>query len=122
MFLGSFGVMVQPKLKAKFCAIVMAYSPFAEKHSLAFKIEKGLEKWVHILNMAIVDGVRYYLPIYGLTGVCAIVGIGNTRDEAAEECKEHCEGISADSLDIKTSALDDAIKVTKEGEKFGIPF
>ncbi|MHB8483274.1 MAG: hypothetical protein ACYDBV_11175 [Nitrospiria bacterium] len=116
------GNLVEPELEFKYGAIAIMNSEFAIKNMLPIKVPEKKKKWVKIMNWAIIDNEWYSVPLYGLAEFGAVVGLGNTLDEAIKACKENCEGIEADLLDIDIDSLDKAVKVIQEGLKYGIAF
>ena len=122
IYYGSQGILVNPKIKFKYGVVAIMNSAFAEKNSLAFKIKEDSEKWVKIMNMCIVGGVRYSLPIYGLDEIGAVIGLGHTLEHAITECKKHAEEVNADSLEIEIASLDKVFDTIKEGRKYGVMF
>ena len=116
------GQIIKPIPTALYVAIVIIYSDFATYNQVSIRIPKGKERWVKLMNYYIVDGEPVVLPIYGLSEIGAVVGIGMTKDEAINNCKKNAEGIEGDSLDIDVDVFNEADKTLKEMEKYGLKF
>jgi hypothetical protein len=116
------GNLIEPDIEFKYGAIAIMNSEFAIKNMLPVKVPEDKKKWVKLINWATIDDEWYSLPVYDMEEFGAVVGLGNTLEEATQACKSNCEGIEADSLDIDIDSLDKALKVIEEGRKYGITF
>ena len=119
-YYGAQGIMIQPKLKAKWGAIAIINSDFAKNNGIRFDVDEKIKDWLFVMNLCIIDGQICSLPIYGLSEIGAVVGIGNTMDIAIAECKKHAEGISGYQLEIDTASLDKAKEKIIEARKYGV--
>lgn len=122
MYEGAKGNLIEPKFNAKYGAIAIIESEFAENNWLPIDIPENIKDWVMIMNKCVVDGIAYSLPIYGLSEVGAVVGVGNTLDEAIENCKKHAKEIKGYKLNIETLSFDEAKKTIEKAKNFGINF
>ncbi len=123
MYYGAQGIMVQPKFNSKYCAILIIKSDFAEDNIMPIKVSKEVRPYTYIMGLAVRDN-----EWYSLTNKCwggefgAIVGTGNTQEEAIKNCKKHVEGIQGDSLEIDVDALDKASQELRDMRKIGVMF
>ena len=121
---GANGELVQPKIKARYCAQVTMSSEFASKSEVAFEFPESIRKFVKIKNVAKSEGVYYYIPNKDskIESIGSIIGLGNTLDEAIEQCKKNVEQVKAFRLEVDTHALDDGKAETDKSKDFGISF
>ena len=121
---GANGELVEPKIKARYCAQVTMCSEFASQSEVAFEFPESIRRFVKIKNVAKADGIYYYIPNKGskIETIGAIVGLGNTLEEAKEHCKKNAEQVKAFRIEIDTHALDEADEQIAFGNKLGINF
>jgi hypothetical protein len=119
---GAGGKLIEPKPRAKYGAIAIINSEFAVNHWLSLKIPKDVERWVKIMNMCKVDGDIYSIPLFHLSEIGAVVGIGDTAKEAIEKCKEHADQVEGDGVEIDTDTLDTALSTLKDAIEYGVAF
>ena len=122
MYEGAKGNLVEPKFNSKYVAIAIMESEFAENNWMPIDIPKNVKDWTMIMCSCKIDGVTYALPIYGLSEIGAVVGTGETLDEAVENCKKHAEKIKGYKLSIETLSFDEAKQTIDKGRKYGILF
>jgi hypothetical protein len=122
MYEGAKGNLIEPKYNSKYGAVAIIESEFAEENWMPIQIEEDAKKWIKIMNMCVIDGITYSLPIYGLSEIGAVVGTGNTLQEAIDNCKKHADQIKGYKLTVETLSFDEAEKVIEEGKKFGVMF
>lgn len=120
LYYGAQGKLIQPKLKGVWGAIAIINSDFAAHNSLRLTLDKKIEPFVYIMNMCVVDEQICTVPKYGLSEIGAVVGYGDTLEQAISECKKHAEGISGYQLEIDTAALDKAKDTIVEGRTYGV--
>lgn len=119
---GAKGNLIAPKPKARYGAVAIINSSFAENNSVAIKIPKQNRQYVKILCLAERDGEAFALPLYHIDEIGAVIGMGDSPEAAVEQCKKHAEGIEGDQVDIEIDALDKAIDTFKEARRYGIEF
>lgn len=122
---GANGELIEPEIRARYCAQATMTSEFAAQSELAFEFPDSIRRFVKIKNVCKADGVYYYIPNKGskITTVGAIVGLGSTKEEAVENCKKNASEVKAFQLEIDTYALDEAIEETQKANKdFGFNF
>ena len=57
-----------------------------------------------------------------MTEIGDCIGIGDTIEEAVENCKKHAEEVEGFDIKIHAEALPEALNEIKNGEKHGITF
>lgn len=119
---GAKGNLVVPKAKAKYGAVAIINSDFAAKNWLALDVPEKVRPYTFIMNMCMYKNEIYTVPVYELSEIGAVVGIGNTMEEAIKMCKANAEQIKGDSLEIDVDSLDKATETFKEARSYGIIF
>ena len=106
--------------KAAYLAEVILYSKWHCTHEINVKFPKKYRQFVKLKNHTIRDGEYYCIP-NGNDGVFgAVVGWGNTKEEAIKKVCEVAESIEADEYHFDCSVFDEAEEAVQAGEKFGI--
>ncbi len=114
IYYGAQGKIIVPKLKAKYGAVAVINSDFAVKNWISLDIPEDARQWVKIMNMCVINDEIYSVPLYGLSEIGAVIGIGNTPEEAIENCKKHADQIKGDSVEIDVDAVEDACEELRE--------
>ena len=117
---GAQGKVVEPILTAKWGAIAIINSDFASRNWMPLMIENDAKDYVFLMNKCIKDTIPYVVPQQGLSEIGAIVGVGNTLEEAIEMCKKHADLCKGYQLEIDIASLDKAKDIIKEGAKLGV--
>ena len=121
---GSMGDLVEPVWRAKYAALAIIKSAFAEERWCPVSVDPKVEQWVKWRNHAVIEGQSYIVPTEGVR-MCEIgdvVGIGETIEEAINACKEHAEGVQGFDIKISAEALPEALNEITNAEKHGIIF
>lgn len=106
---GSEGKLVDPVSKYKYGAEILIHSSWADKNWQPIDFPKSIRPFVKLRNAAKINGEYYVIPqSIGLPEVGAVIGMGNTKEEAIEQAKEHAKQISGYYIDIPEQALDKA--------------
>jgi len=87
------------------------------------QIPDDIRRWVKIYNVCKVDDT-YAIPTYphSCDAVGAVVGIGDTIEEAIDQLKEHVEKLKDQPVSVKMEALYEAIEAVKKAENKGLEF
>lgn len=120
---GSAGTMVTPKPLAKYAAMAMMHSAWADGNWMPVDFKKSDRQWIKFRNLTIIDGRHYAVPLSsGLPEIGAVVGIGNTLNEAMERVKEVAKNVEGYILDIKIADFDPTLQTLDEAKKYGVGF
>ena len=120
---GAEGVLVTPKVKAKFGALAIINSEWAVSDWLAVHYPKAMDDFVKLRFHTRVGDKNYVVPqSIGIPDVGCVVGTGDTLEKAIEQCKERGKEVKGFQVSVNYGALDKAVEVVKEGKKFGIDF
>lgn len=121
---GAEGKLVKPEQVANFGVEVIIKSPDADPEEWKLvQISDEVRPWVKLHNWARIEGKDVICPQeFPLKEFGAIVGIGQTLEEAIKNVKEHCEGVKSDAVEFKTDSIEEGLKEILEAEELGIDF
>lgn len=120
---GAEGILVQPKWKYKWGAVVIIHSEWAEKHDQPIYFPEEIKEYVKLRNSSKIKGTYYVIPQEAeLKEIGGVVGVGNTQEEAIEMCKTNCEQVKGYGLVLKSDALDVSSEELEKVEQLGIKF
>lgn len=121
---GANGDIVEPEWNSKYGAIAIIKSPFAEERWTPVSVDPKVEQWIKWRNACNIEGQTYIIPTEGvrMTEIGDCIGIGDTIEEAIENCKKHAEEVEGFDIKIHVEALPEALKEIENGEKNGITF
>lgn len=123
MWAGAAGQIVDLNPVAEFGVEIMIHSSWADANWQAIHFPDEIRSFVKLRNLTKIDGQYYVVPQeVGLPEVGAVVGIGDTLDDAIEMAKEHCAQVKGYFIECKTESIDEALNQIKKGEEFGIEF
>jgi hypothetical protein len=121
---GAEGIVVEPKPAAKWGVEVILKSPWAKEHTLPIDFDPKYTDQIKIYNCAVIDGRRYSVSQNeDMAEVGAVVGWGDTLQEALDHCSEAGETIKAYGVSFKLGGADEATAQMEKLEELGInPF
>lgn len=121
---GADGKLVEPVMAAKWGVEVILKSSWAEKNHLHVSIPKEFENFVKLYNTCMVDGKRYVIPQdEEMSEIGAVVGYGETIEDAIEMVEEIGKSIEAYGLKFGLGPVDAAKEQIEEIEEIGVsPF
>ena len=106
---GSNGVLVEPKAIAKFGVEIIMKSDWAKTNWQPISFDHKWRKNIKIFNPAMVNGEYYAVPQdEDMAEIGAIVGWGNTLDEAIEMAYEAADTVSGYGIKIPRGSIDEA--------------
>lgn len=117
---GAEGKIIEPIPAGKFGAEILIQSAWVEHNWQAVDFPKEIRDNVKLRNFCMIDGKYYVIPLSGMSGIGAVVSIGNTMDEAIKKCKEYAKQIQGYGLEIHEDSLDDANDEIEKAKKFGV--
>jgi hypothetical protein len=121
---GANGFLVEPVWRAKYGALAIIHSSFAEERWCPVSVDPKVRQWVKWRNYAEIEGQGYIIPTEGVR-MCEIgdvIGIGDTIEEAIEACQEHAEGVKGFGLHVNTDAVIEALNEIHNAEENDIIF
>ncbi len=119
---GSVGEMTEPNATAQYGVCAMIHSAWATKNWLPIRFPESIRRFVKLRNHCRIDNVDYFVPQpdSDLPEIGAVVGLGNTLEEAKQHLMDNAEQVEGYDLDIKTSCIESAEQEIEEAKKYGI--
>jgi hypothetical protein len=111
-----------PKMKheKKYAAQIMLHSDWLVKNWVPVSYPKGISQFVKLRNNCFIGKDEYCLPFDEEKTLGAIIGLGDTKEEAIEECKSNVEEFWGEQVHYKIEAFDEILEAIKCGTQFGI--
>jgi hypothetical protein len=104
---GANGIVIEPEPVAKFGCEIMLHSSFADKGWQKISFPEDIRDRVKIRNACCIEGNYYAIPqAVGLPEIGAVVGLGETQEEAMQDATEIAEQVTGYYLEAKMGALD----------------
>jgi hypothetical protein len=104
---GADGILIEPEFKSKWGAELLLISEWADQNWQHISFPEAIRENVKLRNMTMIEGEYYVIPQWtGSPEIGAVVAMGDTADEAIEECKRLAEMVDGHSLDKPIDALD----------------
>lgn len=113
------GIIVPLKSKYKFVCQLQVCSSWAEREPLAIEFDEKYRQYVKLKHWAVKDTkygkVDYFIPATKpLTSACAVVGMGQTMDEAIKMCCKVTDTLKGKGLEYRKEALYEAKEVVEK--------
>ena len=106
---------------AKWAAMVNVHSPWLGSGNWCpVSYPKEVAQWVKLRNNTIIGGREYCLPFDKEATLGAVIGLGNTQDEAIEKCLENLEEFWAHKMFAKEESFEKAKEAMRAGKRFGL--
>lgn len=125
---GAAGESVPIEYRAKFGAEAMIYSDWAHKHWMTVKVTEEVQPYVNLFNsLNLGKEIEAVIPSFQDLAVIgneigSVIGLGDTLEEAIEECREHAKGIEGMGLDIQTNSFESLLPQIQEAQEKGMKF
>jgi hypothetical protein len=118
---GANGIVIEPQATAKYGAEIMLHSSWADKGWQPVSFPDELRDRVKLRNATKIDGVYYAIPqACGLPEIGAVIGLGDTLQEALDDAVDNAKQISGYYLDAKMGAIDDIKEQCEKLEELGL--
>lgn len=109
------GIVVQLTSKYKYACQLQIHSSWAEEEPVAIEFPEKYRQWVKLKHWTVKETeygkVDYFIPnSKKLSSVAAVVGVGQTMDEANDMCKKIASTLKGKGLEYRKEALDEAKK------------
>ena len=118
---GAQGILVEPVCKAKWGAELLIHSEWADKNWQAIDFPEEHREHYKFRNLTIMDGRYYVVPqSVGLPEIGAVLGLGDTMEEAITQCKEMADQVEGHFIEIYPDSLDGAQEEVAKLKEFGI--
>jgi hypothetical protein len=118
---GAGGECVDPVCPAKFGAEIMIHASFAENDYQQIEFPEEYRRYIKLRNAIKVDGEYYIMPQpVGMPEVGAVIGWGDTIQEAFSEAREVAESIEGYTVEFHEGSLDKAEAELETAKDLGI--
>jgi predicted RNase H-like HicB family nuclease len=118
---GAQGFMIDPIVKHAYGVEALIHSSWADKNWQKITFPPEYRNNIKLRNACVIDGCYYAVPqSVGLPEIGAVVGEGDTMEEAIEQVKKIAQTISGHYVEIKIESIDKALEQFNELKKFDI--
>lgn len=119
---GAHGEVVAPQREYKFGVEAMIHSAWSDKNWQAISFPDEVRQFVKLRNHTRILGKDYVVPLdTSLPEIGAVVGVGNTIEEAVAHLTENASKIDGYFIEIKLDSISKALHEFEEANKAGIP-
>ena len=121
VYYGALGYVIDPIVEHKFGAEALIHSSWADKNWQEVYFPSKYKDNVKLRNACKINGRYYCAPQHvGLAEIGAVVAVGDTLQEAIDECKKIAEKVTGHYIDIKLDSFDKANEEFEKLSKMGI--
>jgi len=122
--LGANGELVEPVWRAKYGALAIITSDFANERWCPVSVKPEDRQWIKWRNYAEIEGQGYIVPTDGvkMPEIDDCIGIGDTPEEAIKACQEHAEAVSGFNVVVNSDSIIKALNEIETAEEEGILF
>lgn len=118
---GANGALIDPKPIAKYGAEVLIHSSWADRNWQPIEFPAEYRRQIKLRNGTKINGRYYVIPqAVGLPEIGAVVGWGNTMEDAFNMCREIAETVEGYYITVPCEALDEAKEQVALTEKYGL--
>jgi hypothetical protein len=104
---GAEGIVIEPEFRAKWGAEVLLISEWADQNWMHVSFPDNIRENVKLRNFCRIEDQYYVIPQWtGSAEIGAVVALGDTPDQAIENCKKIAEQVEGHLLDKPVDALD----------------
>jgi hypothetical protein len=104
---GAEGIVIEPEFRAKWGAEVLLISEWADQNWMHVSFPDKIRENVKLRNFCRIEDQYYVIPQWtGSAEIGAVVALGDTPDQAIENCKKIAEQVEGHLLDKPVDALD----------------
>ncbi len=106
---GAQGIVVEPEYRARWGAMVMLNSEWAEDNWQQVRFPDAIRERVKLHNATVIDGEYYVIPHSdGRSQIGAVIGMGDSAQAAIADCEKAAEQVKGLDLKMPTQALEQA--------------
>jgi hypothetical protein len=118
---GAHGTLVEPDFIGKWGAEMLLHSAFADQNWLAVEYPKSIAENVKLRNWCRIEGKDYVAPQWtGMPEVGAVVALGDSLEDAIENCQEVGRKVEGHYLEVYSNAFDSAQEQIDKLKEYGI--
>jgi hypothetical protein len=125
IYAGARGEIVDPDWEYKYGALAIIKSDLSADEWAEVEVDPNVKQWVKWRNYSEIDGHGHILPItkgLGMVECGAVIGVGNTLEEAIKACQENAEGVNGFDPNVHAEALPEALEAIARAEEHDIIF
>jgi hypothetical protein len=114
LWYGAEGIVIEPEYVAKWGAEVLLHSSWADQNWQQVRFPKSVRDNIKLRNFCVIDGEYYVIPQWsGMPEIGAVVAMGDTAQQAIDECKRIAKLVEGHNIEVPDEALDEAYKDLK---------
>lgn len=117
---GANGRLIEPELECRYACEAMVEHEGDDQEARHIVIPNGARRWVKLYNTAKVDDALWIGPGHNIIG--AVVGIGDSPEEALAALKKNSEAIADQPVKVHIESLAELIDRITEAKKQGKAF
>lgn len=117
---GAHGKLIEPEVIAKYACEAMVSHNDKEQYCRGLKIPNSVRQWVKLYNIC--QAGDYVVTSPGDKIIGAVVGIGDTPDEALEHLKENAAAMEDQPVTVHVEELAKAFKELETAQEEGVGF
>jgi len=122
LWYGADGVLVDPEPIAKFGIEVIMKSDWAKENWQPIEFDEKFANQIKLFNPMVIEGNRYIVPQNeDMAEIGAIVGWGNSLEEAQEHLDAAIESVEGFGIKIPKGSIEDAKEEMQKLADFGLP-
>ena len=123
MWSGAQGVMVEPKIVARYGVQAFIYSERCDKKWMCYEFPKELAQWYKFSFMCHARGKVWTIPqSCGMSAMGSVVAIDNDPMQAIKKLVEYSQKLQGHGLDVRLDAIPRAIKEIHQAQSKGYKF
>jgi hypothetical protein len=118
---GANGIIIEPEAEHKVGCEILIHSSWADKNWMPVLIPEDIRDKVKLRNSMKIEGIEYCAPqSVGLPEIGAVLGFGDTLEEAIDDALDAGSQIKGHYIDIPTSAADEAREEIQKLKDIGL--
>lgn len=120
VFEGAQGRLVEPELNGRFACEAMIEHCGDEEHPRSMRVPDEVRQWVKLYNIAQVVDRLWIAPGCNIIG--AVVGIGDTPQEALDHLKDNASALKKEPVKVHVESLASILEEIEKAESEGLHF
>lgn len=117
---GAHGRLIQPKITKRFACEAMVSHNGDDQRIRSLRIPDSVRRWVKLYNLFKVGDTYGTAPGCDIIG--AVVGVGDTPDEALAHLKENSAGLEGEPVCVHVESLAKALQEIQQAQEQGAGF
>jgi hypothetical protein len=118
---GANGIVIEPEATAKYGCEIMLHSSWADKGWQPVSFPEEIRDYVKLRNATKIDGIYYAIPqAVGLPECGAVIGLGDTLEEAIDHATENAEQVTGYYMEAKMGAIEEIREQIAKLDELGL--